>query len=262
MDSGAARTWQTDKAKFLDDPAFMDAFVRIMNGVPGTNKPSNNPQQRMTDLLQMLFGELAEVKDGKGFVHIETLLTALGALAGFSVQMALRETYVKPGKIPENKLFVAIKTTAGETLYLGDHLNEGLFGREPGVLSVYALVAGGAKEAGAKELPDVIDIVKYVTSTHGTDKFGIPRVPAKHMPHARPIELLDKFWSPVRNFMVMSVQEPIQWIFVLAQSAQKVIMDSRNLLDPALAAQLVMETATAMAKIDPARIHNAYFQAS
>lgn len=261
MNSGAARTWHTDKAKFLDSPAVMDALTRLVNGAVLGNPTPSNPQQRLNDLLQMLFSELAEVKDGKGFVHIETLLTALGALAGFSVQMALREAYVKPGKIPENKLFVVIKTKNGETLYFGDHLNEGLFGGKPGVLSVYALVAGGAKESGAKVLPDVAEIAAYVTSTAGTDKFGIPRVPAKHMPHTRPIELLDKFWNPVRNFMVMSVPEPMQWPFVLAHSAQKVIMDSRNVLDPALAAQLVMETATALAKIEPAQIHKAYFQA-
>jgi hypothetical protein len=252
----AARTWHTDQVKILDSPDLINATVRVLKGaLPGTNKTYDS-QQVCDDLVQML---LAELKDQYG-VHAETLLVTLGALAGFSVQMALRETLVKPGKMPEDKVFVIAKTKAGESFYLGDLSNEGLFGGKPGVYSVYALVAGGAQKAGAKQLPDIKDIAGYVASTLGLEKFGIPRVPAEHMPHARPVELLDKFWNPVRNFLVINVQAPLHWPLVLALATQKVIVMSKDTLDPALAAKLVMETATAMAKIDPGQIHHAYFQ--
>jgi hypothetical protein len=101
-----------------------------------------------------------------------------------------------------------------------------------------------------------------LASTVGSDKFGVPRVPAEHMPHALPAALLDKFWNPTRNFLVLSVQAPMHWPFVLANAAQNVIVMSKDSFDPAMAGKLVMETATAMAKIDPAKVHYAYFQAS
>lgn len=252
----AVRSWHTDRVKLLDSPEMMASTARVLNGtLPGTNKPYD-AQKVADDLVQIIF---AELQDQSG-VHAETALTALGALAGFSVQMGLRETLVKPGKAPEDKVFVIAKTKDGETFYLGDLANEGLFGGKPGVYSVYALVGGGAQKAGAKELPDVREIAGYVASTLGSDKFGIPRIAADHMPHARPIELLDKFWNPVRNYMVLNVQAPLQWPLVLALASQKVIVMGKDTLDPALGAKLVMETATAMAKIDPTRIHNAYFQ--
>jgi hypothetical protein len=250
-------TWHTDRMTFLDSRDLINSTVRVLNGaLPGTNKPYD-AQKVSDELVQMLF---AELKDQSG-VHTETALATLGALAGFSVQMSLRETLVKPGKMPEDKVFVIAKTKTGESFYLGDLPNEGLFGGKPGVYSVYALVGGGAQKAGATELPDIKDIAGYVASTLGSEKLGIPRVPAEHMPHTKPIELLDKFWNPVRNFMVLNVQAPLQWPFVLALTAQKVIVMGKDSVDPALEGKLVMETATAMAKIDPARIHYAYFQA-
>jgi hypothetical protein len=251
-----SRTWQTDQVRLLDSPDIINATVRVLNGaLPGTGK-QYDAQKVSDEVLQMLF---AELKDQSG-VHAETVLTTLGSLAGFSVQMSLRETLVKPGKIPEDKVFVIVKTKTGESFYLGSLPNEGLFGGKPGVYSVYGLVGGGAQKPGAKELPDIEDIARYVAGTLGSDKFGVPRVPAQHMPHAQPIELLDKFWNPIRNFLVLKVQAPMQWPLVLALAAQKFIVMNKDLIDPALAGKLVMETATAMAKVDPTKIHYAYFQ--
>jgi hypothetical protein len=47
---------------------------------------------------------------------------------------------------------------------------------------------------------------------------------------------------------------------VIAVSAQKVIVMAKGTLDPALAAKIVMESAIPMAKVDPAKVHFAYFQ--
>jgi hypothetical protein len=175
--------------------------------------------------------------------------------------MALRESLVKPGKMPEDEVFVVTRTRTGESFYLGDLTSEALFGGKPEVVYfVYSLVGGGAQKAGAKQLPDIRDIASYVVSSFGSDKFGIPRVPAEHMPHTRPIVLLGKFWNPMRNFMVLNTQSPSQWALVLGLAAQKVIVMGKDAIDPALAGKLVMETATAMATIDPIRIRYAHFQ--
>src|SRR5919206_3476401 len=102
----AARTWHTDQVKILDSPDLINSTVRVLKGaLPGTNK-TYDAQKVSDDLVQML---LAELKHQNG-VHAETLLVTLGALAGFSVQMSLRETLVKPGKVPEDKAFVIAKT--------------------------------------------------------------------------------------------------------------------------------------------------------
>lgn len=209
MSNGSAadtsRTWQTEKVKLLDDRKLINATVRVLNGaLPGTNK-QYDAQKVSDELVQML---LAELKDQSG-VQAETALATLGALAGFSVQMGLRETLVITGKMPEDKVFTIVKTKTGDSFYFGDLPNEGLFGGQSGAYSVYALVGGGAQSAGAKQLPDIQDIARYVAGTVGSDKFGIPRVPAEHMPHQPAIELLNKFWNPTRNYLVLNVQAPL-----------------------------------------------------
>jgi hypothetical protein len=260
MNDGSAanvsRTWQTDKMTLLDNREFINAAVRAVNGgIPGTNKQYDANKVSL-ELTEMLFNEL---KDTSG-VHAETALAALGALAGFAGQMAIREALIKTGKMQEDQAFVVVKTRSGDPYYFGDLLNEILFENKPGSFSISGLVGGAAQHSGAKQLPDIKNIADHVAGTVGSDTFGVPRLPPNHMPRNKPIELLDKFWSPVRNFLVVNVQSPAQWPLVIALAAQKVIVMAKGTIDPALAAGIVIEAAIAMAKVDPARIHFAHFQ--
>jgi hypothetical protein len=251
-----ARMWQTDRMTLLDNREFINATVRAVNGgIPGTNK-QYDANKVSSELIEMLY---AELKDSSG-VHVETALTALAALAGFSGQMAIRETVIKTGKMPEDKAFVVVKTKNGEAYYFGDLLNEILFANKPGSFSIYSMVAAAAQHSGAKALPDIGDIARHVASTVGGAAFGVPRLPSRHMPRMPPIELLDKFWNPARNFLVVNVHSPTQWPLVIALAAQKVIVIAKATLDPGLAAQIVMETSIPLAKVDPAKIHFAHFQ--
>jgi hypothetical protein len=251
-----SRTWQTDRMTLLDNRELINATVRAVNGgIPGTNK-EYDANKVSSELMEMVF---AELEDSSG-VHVETALTALAALAGFSGQMAIREALIKTGKMPEDKAFVVVKTKSGETYYFGDLLNEILFGNKPGTFSISGLVGGAAQQSGAKALPDIRDIVRHVAGAVGGDAFGVPRLPPHHMPRTPPIELLDKFWNPVRNFLVVNVHSPIQWPLVIALAIQKAIVMAKGTLDPALAAKIVMEVTIPLANVDPAKIHFAYFQ--
>src|SRR5436189_6433098 len=97
----ASRTWQTERMTLLDNRELINEMVRVVNGgIPGTNK-EYDAHKVATDLIEMLF---AELRDSSG-VHVETVLTTLGALAGFAGQMAIREGLIKTGKMPEDKAF-------------------------------------------------------------------------------------------------------------------------------------------------------------
>ena len=67
---------------------------------------------------------------------------AVGALAGFAAQMAIREDFIKSGKIAADKAFNVVATQDGSTYYFGDLLNEGLVATRQGNYSVGTLVAG------------------------------------------------------------------------------------------------------------------------
>jgi hypothetical protein len=240
----------------LDNREFINATVRAVNGgIPGTNK-EYDANKVSSELIEML---VAELRDHSG-IHLETVLTTLGVLAGFSGQMAIRENLIKTGKIPEDKAFLVARTNRGETYYFGDLLNQILFSNEPGIVSIAGMIGVAAQQSGARALPDITDIARHVAGTVGGGGFGVPRLPFQHMPRDPPIELLNRFWNPTRNFLVVNVHSPTQWPLVIALATRKVIIMAKDTLDPALALQIVMETMIPLASVDPAKIHFADFQ--
>ena len=122
------------------------------------------------EVTQRLLGGM---KTDRG-VHIESLLCALGALAGYSCQAALRAQALARG-LPEVALLTSVQTKDGKTYFFGDHLNKPLAESQ---YSVWGISAGGAQQAGCKKLPDIAEIFKYTSTVVGTDAFGKLRIPS------------------------------------------------------------------------------------
>lgn len=253
---GANRTWRTEEVRFLDDETSSEGLVRSFEGrAIGTGRPTDGypTAVKLKDMV------MAELESSAG-AYIETVLTTLGALAGFSVQMALREEPDDVVGVPEERRFVPVETKSGDRFFFGDLINDGLFGDGSNTMSVLALTAGGAQAAGARDLPDFKEIVKHVSTTVGSESFGRLTVPRQHIPAAQPVELLNRFWNPIRNLLAYSVQRPLHWPMTVAVAVQITIVEGKALIDPALAFRIVMEAATMMSKIDPDRIHRARFR--
>lgn len=88
------------------------------------------------------------MKDSKG-VHVESLLTALGALAGYACQANLRAQALAKG-MPETAPFQVIGTKDGKQYFFGDPLNNALAGDQ---YSVWGLVGGACTACGCQRLP-------------------------------------------------------------------------------------------------------------
>ena len=180
-------------------------------------------------------------------IHIESLLCSLGAMAGFGCQIAIREGLIKTGKLPLDKAFVFAKTNDGGIYYFGDQLNQPLL---EAPMSVWAQVAGAVQHVG-KPVPDIHDIVRFVSSTVGGPEFGTLRVSQEHQPMETPIQSLKKHWAAAYKLVKSQTGDPLftGWYFALA--AQQLIIEGKDIIDATIASQIVMESAVAMAKIDP-----------
>ena len=189
----------------------------------------------------------AQLSDSHGRVHVETMLSALGALAGFGCQIAVREA-VKAGRINPEGALVEVTTNDGGTYYFGDQINQPLL---EAPISVWKLIAGAAQHAGAKDLPDIIEIVRHVSATVGGGGFGVLRIDPKNQPHEAPVDALKKHWQPCYALITSLPRDPLMTGWYFAGAAQSVIVDARQVIDPALACRIVMETAVAMSKVDP-----------
>ena len=184
-----------------------------------------------------------------GAVHVPTLLSALGAHAGFGCQMAVRHA-VKDGKIAAKDAFVEVETKDGGTYYFGDHLNQPLLIVEA---SVYRQVGTGAVEAGAKALPDMKEIVTYVAQTIGGPEFGRLRVAPEVQPIELPVDSLRRLWVQEAALLTRMNYDPYFTGWYFGSAARSFIAKSKD-LPPETAFRIVMESAAAMSKIAPAII--------
>lgn len=209
------------------------------------------------DLTAALLDWLSrELHNGKE-VQQESILCALGALAGYAAQQAIREQVVKPGKLTLDQAFVVIETRSGEVYFFGDLLNAiivakdgGKTGvRESGHASIWKIVSDAGYEAGAINLPDVMAVIKHCAATVGGPEFGIPRVPDAFMPLVLPREAVSRFWPAARHKLAGT--EPMSWPLHLAMAAHKLIVDLKDTIRPDIAVQIVIEAAVPMSKIDP-----------
>jgi hypothetical protein len=202
-----------------------------------------------SELLAWLRTELRHYRD----VQHEAALCALGALAGYAAQQAIRETLVKTGKLAIDQAFAVIETRSGEVFFFGDLLNEVIVDRHrlrgDGHASIWKVVSEGGYEAGAINLPDVNDVIKHSAATVGSEEFGIPRVPDAHMPAILPREAVSRFWPAARRRLAGA--EPMSWPLHFALAARQLIVELKHAMRPDIAVQIVMEAAVPMSKIDP-----------
>lgn len=185
------------------------------------------------------------MKDSKG-VHVESLLTALGALAGYACQANLRAQALAKG-MPETAPFQVIGTKDGKQYFFGDPLNNALAGSQ---YSVWGLVGGAAQHAGAKDFPDLNEVFQHTSSVLGSEQFGIPRVPDNHKAADTPLNYLKALWPALFPTVKLFCPNPVDWPILYSLATQEAIYAGKESIDPGLAFRIVMESAIPMSKVD------------
>lgn len=185
------------------------------------------------------------MKDERG-VHIESLLCALGALAGYSCQANLRAQAVENG-VHETATLVTIDMANGKKYFFGDPLNQAITASR---YSIWSIAAGAAQHNGCKDLPDLKDIFTYVSKTIGTEAFGIPRLPVGHNTNDLPINYLKALWPVLFPVAKMFCQRPMEWPLLFAMAIQEAFDMGKDALPPNIALLIVMESAIPMSKVD------------
>ena len=87
---------------------------------PTPPEPPAPPPASPEAIAGPLLNAFKNAYTGPQGVHLETLYSAIGALAGFGCQAAVREAIVKPGILTAEQAFVVVETTDGSTYFYGD----------------------------------------------------------------------------------------------------------------------------------------------
>jgi hypothetical protein len=217
------------------------------------------------DLAVKNLGEdiMKALKNERG-IHTETLLTAVGALAGFAAQnAALDRVTSRDPAAPKLTLAIA-QTKSGEKWLFGDALNVFLFPELHSTLPLVSIIAGAATQAGmpVNEFPNCQEMAAHIAAVIGTPDFGKLRAPKEHQPQLQPLELLRKLWPlardvlqepPHKSFLRRS-EKPLQethWPIIISIVGSQFIAMTKDVLNPGIGAALVMESAVITSKIDP-----------
>jgi hypothetical protein len=193
-----------------------------------------------------------------GGIHAETILTEIGALAGFAAQMSIRKGIIEPQQLDSSEVLVEVVTRNGEKYYFSDLLNWIVFENlTQAPYSIWAYVSEVVPQAERALLPDMSDIVSHAARTIGSGRFGVPRLPLEHMPQTAPRIALGEDWRLAVREFDGSGRDPAEWPYDLAFAAQWQMLTSRDRLALPLAAKIVMEAAIPMSKVDPKTVPGA-----
>ena len=194
------------------------------------------------ELFQILIRGL---KTDKG-VHVESLVVALGALAGYSCQASVR-ALAKSKNIAETSVFTIIGTKDGQKYFYGDALNKPLSEDKYSVLS---LAGGGAKAAGCNSFLDVNEVFIHVTQTVGKAEFGLVRYGKSFKASDTPLGFVKGLWPVLLPTIQKFCPNPEHWPILVAITIQDTIIWAKEVIDPGEALRLTMEAAVPMSKVN------------
>ncbi len=209
----------------------------------------------------------------EGRIHAETLLAAIGAIAGFSALRALMADLAETKDPAIAAQLNIVQSNSGAKYFIGEPLNRILIpanAAETGS-KLWSLAAGGAVAAGLDrtKLPELRPMLAHVTQNLGGELEGRPSLPKEHQPIMPAGELLLLVWplaltcfigrlpDAPREFGVAGIQN---WPVISARAANTFIQKVKNVLEPAVALTIVMESAIYASKLDPEPIDKATWE--
>lgn len=190
--------------------------------------PLQNAKAGSRELLRLVSAQLQT----RGDTRPESLLCALGALAGFACQVSARTNAFAHG-MPERDRMT-------------EDLSLLLFGME---YSVWGLLAGAARHHGCTRLPEPAEIWAHVGKTIGTPEFGIPRIPGQHLARDLPADYLRLLWPMLKPVMARYCNNPAHWPIMCALALQQAIDVGQGRIDAEMAMRMALESALPMARI-------------
>ena len=187
-------------------------------------------------------------------IHLESILSATSALAGYAAQQAglamIREGHPEAKQFPQLQ---QITTKTGQTFLVSELVNQLVAsGGGPDRVTVLTLVANSGVRAGGKHLPDMMEIVKRNAQFLGDANYPPLTVPEQNHPRENALAALGRWWPMVvKVFSVteLSALHPLYHMFALAHLAGQWIESGKDVLNPEIAMVLSMETAVATSKV-------------
>ncbi len=175
-------------------------------------------------------------------IHPQSLVCAVGSLAGYACQKDVRVMFMKKNGLSEDQIFTVMTDKTGRKIFFGDLLNEPLVNEK---YSVWAMIGGAVKQRGAS-LPDVNDIFRYISYVAGGEQFGRPR--ACEVGESM-TDYLKELWLPLAE-LAGQYAEDGELHILYGIALQRAVYTAGGSMSVTEAARIAMESAVSMSKVD------------
>ncbi len=160
-------------------------------------REATDPLVRPATAGSAVFERLIEALSDERGVHLETITTILGALAGRACRLAADAD-------DAGRTLAAVETADGGSFVLGDAINWPL-AESP--TSVWSILAGAVMQHGGT-LPDLGEAFARSVATLGTAEFGIPRFAEGTQSTLTPAAAVGVFWQPALALIQLVAPAP------------------------------------------------------
>ncbi len=192
--------------------------------------------------------KIIEMLGVMSYFRPEVLMCAVGAVAGYACHSAIREELIETGKVEESKIFVRVEGTDGNVYYYGDAPNKFLI-KDP--FSILATVNSAMEELGVKLPPNIDAELEYVASTIGGESFGRLKVSNANVDELMSIDLVRLLWKRLIPEFDKYCTNPVERVVLMSKIVSNVIHKNKELVQPEVAAQIILQSAIAASKIGP-----------
>ena len=213
------------------------------------DKPLQRAQVTSGLLFDQVYQWLASPEKG---TRIEDLLGLLASNGGYACIVSTLEMLRVLGKTTREVGMIDVETTDGARYYFGDLPNRLLWESEHSLLS---LALGAAQHAGGEVSAAMVqEAMARTAKALGSAEFAsLGDIPAEHRPTDRPIDYVQHTWPHVLKTLELYAVPPDKRATTLGFTIARAIEAAKGVIDPTLAARIVIECAVPMAKLDPAR---------
>lgn len=189
-------------------------------------------------------GAIAQTLETDRGVRAEDYLTAIGALAGYAAQAAIRAEFIDKQGMSESEVFDIVVTEDGRRWFCGNLLTGYLAGREEAVLN---LTARAVRRLHGEPMRDLAPLFARQAALLGKADFGVPDVPEDNFPILDVPAYLRLNWRHVGK--MVSAPPQVTPVF-LSAVIEQVLKEVKGVIDLQVASRIVMESAIAWSMLD------------
>ena len=180
------------------------------------------------------------LKNPDGSLHPQSLLCALGSIAGYACRQDVIDEYVSGKGLAPGDIFDVISSKSGERFYFSQLADDKLAGDDH---SVWTYVSAVLVKMNS-EAPDITEIFEHAVRSCGSADFGRVRNCETGEDIRGYVSLM---WKPAHDIISECPQGTTH--AAVAMAAQKAMLAFRSVLPLTEQARIIMESAAQAAKI-------------